>query len=514
MRNDEWASMREADFDAMLKSSVSESPPEDVVSAVSPCKKALNRVLIGIVLSAITLNFWCLDYILPSVGALLSLLGFRALRRENKWFFYCFALTIVSGAYLFCELILNTTILQSAFYASSVETFLSVVGSLLLLLKFYCFWRGICIIQEKAALPAHANSVLALVVWYAVMLILAIFHCESTFVIGIVIIIFAIIVCNIAKLSKELDAVGYAIANTSHKISDRCLVCMILAALTVGCACGYLFGDSYRMDWQTVDAAEHNNVSDIKSNLLDLGFPEAVLNDLGAADIAACNGAVQVKSGVSDHFVYGCSNLPDETYNNLGSHNLQPTATRDLRITNVAVKLSGTENRWMTFQHFRWLNHPRFYGTEAFYIVSPAYRYSKDCSCAGEATGRVLYDDDGGNSYASPYHFLGEQDNAGEVPILDFSEEGGIIAGFSVPRQCQNCRGYIAYPVIAHGKEYTIGNFLKYFHQRSCLQYPAVTAMEFSKDNAWNTFAFSVSANDFLFSYESESIEGYNRHSG
>ncbi|HIR25948.1 MAG TPA: hypothetical protein IAB34_10685, partial [Candidatus Egerieimonas faecigallinarum] len=51
-------------------------------------------VLLGMALGALTLNFWGLDYILPTVGAVLSFLGFRRLRGENLWFTGCYILAI------------------------------------------------------------------------------------------------------------------------------------------------------------------------------------------------------------------------------------------------------------------------------------------------------------------------------------------------------------------------------------------------------------------------------------
>lgn len=43
----------------------------------------MNRILFGMALCAITLNFWCLNYILPAIGTVLLLLGFRTLRRKT-----------------------------------------------------------------------------------------------------------------------------------------------------------------------------------------------------------------------------------------------------------------------------------------------------------------------------------------------------------------------------------------------------------------------------------------------
>ena len=54
--------------------------------AVSPWRKAMVQVLWGLGLTAITFNFLGLNYILPSLGCALMLLGFRTLRGANRHF--------------------------------------------------------------------------------------------------------------------------------------------------------------------------------------------------------------------------------------------------------------------------------------------------------------------------------------------------------------------------------------------------------------------------------------------
>ena len=61
MSNHEWESMNERDFETMLEKSVLDFPPDDVVEDVTPWRKAMSRVLVGMALCAITLNFWCLN---------------------------------------------------------------------------------------------------------------------------------------------------------------------------------------------------------------------------------------------------------------------------------------------------------------------------------------------------------------------------------------------------------------------------------------------------------------------
>ena len=88
----------EKEFDTVLESAVSELPPEDIVAEVTPWKKSIHRVLIGLALSSLTLNFLCLNYILPAIGMILMLLGYRTLKKENGWFRGCFLLTLLRSA--------------------------------------------------------------------------------------------------------------------------------------------------------------------------------------------------------------------------------------------------------------------------------------------------------------------------------------------------------------------------------------------------------------------------------
>lgn len=93
--------MSDTDFESLLENMAPEVPPEDVVARVTPWKQSINRVLAGMALTIIKLNLGCLNYILPAIGTILLLLGFRTLRHENKWFESCFVVSILRTAYFF-----------------------------------------------------------------------------------------------------------------------------------------------------------------------------------------------------------------------------------------------------------------------------------------------------------------------------------------------------------------------------------------------------------------------------
>lgn len=488
-----WETMTDADFEAMLAQSVPDTPPEEIVAEVTPWRRAMNRILFGMALCAVTLNFWCLNYILPAIGTVLLLLGFRTLRRENRWLGSCFAVTVVRAVYFFATLILNTTILQSAVFTPAVTTALTAGNAVLLLALYFCFWRGLLAVQKKAGLPAQTGGALALIVWYALVCVLAAVHYTGWIVPIAMLVGYGCILRSLCRLSGALDEAGYAIAPGPVRVTDRCLVLVIAAMLGIGCTLGYLFGSSYRMGWQPVDASTQTQTAAIRQQLLDLGFPEAVLNDLTPEDIAACDGALRVVAEVEDYPVNDGRNVLWEACNEKNErYYVQDTVfdVKELRLTGVAVQLPGERETWMVFHHFLWTADPGFYGTEALQI-RPAYRsIPEGWSAAGDVTGRVLYDRDG-QTFAAPYAALGARTFTANTVLWGKQTNTDLFAAFSLPRHGEHCRGYVAYSTT----EARDGNILSsgeyYVHQQTWLQYPVVTAMEKRMTSAFgNTGAF------------------------
>ena len=488
-----WETMTDADFEAMLARSVPDVPPEEIVAEVTPWRRAMNRILFGMALCAITLNFLCLNYILPAVGTVLLLLGFRTLRRENRWLGGCFAVTVVRAVYFFATLVLNTTILQSAVFTPAVTTALTAVNAVLLLALYFCFWRGLLAVQKKAGLPAQTGGALALIVWYALICVLAAVQYGGWVVPIAMLIGYGFILRSLCRLSGALDEAGYAIAPGPVRVTDRCLVLVIAAVLGIGCTLGYLFGGSYPMDWQPVDASTQAQTETIRQQLLGLGFPEDVLNDLAPEDIAACDGALRVVTEAEDYPVNDGRNVLWEAYNEKNErYYVQDTVydVKELRLTGVAVQLPGEQETWMVFHHFLWTTDPGFYGTEAIQI-RPAYRsIPEGWAAAGDATGRVLYDR-GGQTFAAPYASLGARTFTANTVLWGEQTNTDLFAAFSLPRHGEHCRGYVAYSTAGAQSGYLLSSWCNYTHQQSLLQYPAVTAMEKRMTSAFgNTGAF------------------------
>lgn len=488
-----WETMTDADFEAMLARSVPDTPPEEIVAEVTPWRRAMNRILFGMALCAITLNFLCLNYILPAIGTVLLLLGFRALRQENRWLGGCFAVTVIRAVYFFATLVLNTTILQSAVFTPAVTTALTAANAVLLLALYVCFWRGLLAVQKKAGLPAQTGGALALIVWYALVCVLAAVHYTGWIVPIAMLVGYGCILRSLCRLSGALDEAGYAIAPGPVRVTDRCLVLVIAAVLGIGCTLGYLFGSSYRMDWQPVDASTQAQTEATRQQLLDLGFPEDVLNDLTPEDIATCDGALRVVTVTEDYPVNDGRTVLWEACNEENErYYVQDTVfdVKELRLTGVAVQLPGAQETWRVYHHFLWTTDPGFCGTEVLQIWPADENMQDGWRFAGDVTGRVLYDRDG-QTFTASYHTLGRQTYTADSVFFGQRTNSDLFAAFSLPRHGEHARGYVAYSAAGAQSGYLLSSWCNYTHQQSLLQYPVVTAMEKRMTSAFgNTGAF------------------------
>lgn len=477
MADQEREPIKQPGFDSMLENSAPELPPNDTVQKVSPWRKAMNRILIGMGLSAITLNFWGLNYILPTIGILLALLGFRTLRGENGWFKGCWIFSSIRTACFLSSMILNTTIFHGTVYDSPASRVLAMIDLALLLLISLFLWKGLRFVQQKAELPAHAGSAIAMLVWYAALCLLAVLQYSGIMIALIMLIAYVLIIRSLFKLSGELDESGYAIQTTAVRAPDWAIITIALVALAVGMVCGYLFFNSYPMEWQSAEGSDEVEAVQIREHLIDLGFPKTILEDLTDEDIKACDEALRVVVNVSDHPANNGRSVVEHNGNT--AHHYTVYDVEELRITGVGVELPGERERWQIFHHFLWTVDPGFYGTEAIQLW-PAYRQGEVWEPAGDVTGRVLYDWDG-QSYAAPYHSLGAETYTSTSILWGEQVSTDVFATFSMPHEGENHRGYLTYSIQKNQGDqdgWMVDAWVNYTHQTSWLQYPAMTAVE------------------------------------
>lgn len=475
-----WDEMDEGTFDALLEESLPDEPPDSIAGGVTPWRTPLRRILVGLALNAVTLQFFGLQYWLPLAGILMELLGFRALRRENKWFCAGWCLVWGQTAARLPVLMVNSTIWNQTLYDLPLFQGGGYVLVLLTLAQVFCLWRGLRAVKEKMELSGGSSGG-ALLVWYGVLFVLAAVSYNGWILSILVLAAFALILRSLWKLSGALDEAGYGIRTAPVRLSDRTLVGLLLGVLAAGLLCGYGFFRCYPMDWQPAQPAAGERVEAVKADLLDLGFPADVLADLTEEEILACEGALRVVSDVHQ-FPFNDGRQVQEVLGTTVRHRTVYDQN-ELRITGVAVELPGEREQWQIFHHFVWTIDPGFWGTEAIQLLD-APRNNEGWS-SGEVTGRLLYEKDG-RTYTAPYYRLGRETYTYDSIFFGSQTSADVWAQFSLPREGENRRGYLTYTAREMRDGWIIDSWLNYTHQRSFFfQYPVRTAMEYRKANSF-----------------------------
>ena len=476
--------------DELVESASTELPSEnDVVREITPCRKAMNRVIIGLALSTFTLNFLYLNYILPTIGIVMMLLGFRYLHRENGGFMACWILSIIRALYIFPWLIINATIWRNVILESEIAMIFTYIHTGVILLIILCMRFGFSSIQKKAGIKQHTGSITALFIWFIALCILGILQYSGWILTIALFIAYVSILRRLYTLPSELDEAGYVIVPASLRISDRAVTIGISLVLALGLAAAYIFFSKYPMQWTPVAAASKDEAQTVKSRLISLGFPDAVISDLTEEDLLDCTDALRV--------------IVDQRDNFIDSRNRTNRATSgdvpELRITHVAVELPGSCETWKIIHHFEWIEDVPFYGTEAIRLW-PTATGDLGWKMEGTYSGQVLFDD-AGRAYASPFYSLGEINYEQDSIFWGNGTANYPFAEFSFPMYKENYRGYVSFCILETKDRYIIDFWIDYVHKQGWFQYPVQTAMEnimgARKESPYNAFGLVQDAIQF-----------------
>ncbi len=469
-----WKDLPEAELDALLESSLSDAPPADVVQAVTPWRQAANRVLLGTALTCVTLNFWWLNYILPLAGVVLSLLGFRALRRENGWFRAAWWLRL-------CRMtLLAVSLAEGAFVGDrdALRHTLSAAAILTELCTMFCLWQALRTVRRRIGLTPAAPAAAALFIWYLALCLLAMVNYTGLVLPLAMLAAYGFILRNLYGISRQTEEAGYAVRSAPVRLSDEFLAAAAVGVCLAGVLCGYLFGARLPMRWAPVQTVLSADSLDVKQRLLELGFPKTVLDDLTHEELLACSGATRVVTDVTELAVdRGREDFTEEN----GVYHYYNVYDEYVRITGVGVQLPGERGRWRVFHHFEYLEGVKFRGTECAQLW-PAYRMNDGWSSGGAVTGRLLYDD--GVTFAAPYVSLGSETYTSSSIFFGASTQNAVFAEFSMPNRGSRHRGYLTYEILENREGFIVDAWINLTHQWGRAQYPVRTAKQSRMENA------------------------------
>lgn len=270
-------------FDALLTEGADALPP---APDVSPWRSAMGCIVWGIALKTLTLQILYLDDILPTLGCILLVLGFRTLRQENGALRWAYGLSIATAV------VRSACAVLQALPVDVGLTFGYVDGALMLGMLI-ALWRGMIGVSRAAgAEKPSAPAAGALAAFYAVLIPLAFIGLEGWLLVLPVLAVYLVILRNLVKLFRSLENTGYAIHAAPVRLPMAAVLWGYLGLTLAAVVLAMLLGQRYPMDWQPRADAPQDET--IRAELLALGMPRRVLDDLTAEEVAAMSGAKAV----------------------------------------------------------------------------------------------------------------------------------------------------------------------------------------------------------------------------
>ena len=267
-------------FDALLTEGADALPP---APDVSPWRGAMSCIVWGIALKTLTLQLLYLDDILPTLGCILLVLGFRTLRQENGALRWAYGLSIAAA-------VMRSAAMVLAALPVDVGRTFGYADSALMLGMLIALWRGMTGVSRAAgAEKPSAPAAGALAAFYAGLILLAFIGLEGWLLVLPVLAVYLVILRNLVKLFRSLENTGYAIHAAPVHLPAAAVLWGYLGLTLAAVVLAMLLGQRYPMDWQVRDDAPQDAA--IRAELLELGFPQDVLDDLTAEEVARMSGA-------------------------------------------------------------------------------------------------------------------------------------------------------------------------------------------------------------------------------
>lgn len=366
------------------------------VERIDTWRRPVAFIAWGVLLTTVILNFLYLDRLLPPVGAVLTVLGFRALRRENGGFRAAWVLSLLRLALMFAVRALRT----APFF--SVDAF-TAPSLLLQAAQLAAFRVGMGQVFARTGAPGRLGAVNWLLVFNILLAVGALMEWGSLGFFGILLLAgYIAVIVAVSRLHACLGDTGYALRNAPVRLSDGAFAAISLAGLLIAALCGAALGLSLSMPEEEIFTAPDDPMTEaVPSQIARILTPE----DAALIDSAG-NIQVSWQDGVGMNAVTG------------------------LEACDLAGELP--DGRVFILQYFRWLEGGPKWG-DALYLTQ-----SEDLTRTGEPTGRLVYRR-GGQSYTAPF--------------ADLTAETRTLGGFFGLRSQALIRGNVFLPLTAEDAE-------------------------------------------------------------
>ena len=411
----------------MGNQSIEENDAEDlnkekhlVNNSSSAWNQTYKILILGFFLCLFTINISYWQYILPSIGVLLLLLGMRRLSNTNRWFYAGYLCTVLNTVKWYINLFI---IAAWGEQKGLSETGLMVFGVMLQIgLVFFLY---LAVRQElgKYTDINKSNIILGLIIFYIFVIFLNQMEGNHPILILVFILLVPIfILSRMEKLFSEMGKSGFEPRNLSSRINSKVLFCILLLgmSLEVTATCVFVHYD-FTKGTEVSDVISSSKKSKIKK-LTDLGVPESIAKDLKVSDIEYLIDADR------------CVRTSD----------VISVQNREVKVTDIFFHMKNQKTYALTY--FHWLSNSKIFFEDAFdiemvYTLRPI-------------AGNILYSRKQ-KEYTKKFTVLRNMtDNEYTNNVFGMQETFTkyIYTMFSFPWNSENQRGYIIFNLAAGDK--------------------------------------------------------------
>ena len=296
------------EFDRLLYEGSVQLPPElSKLTPPRPWKKPVRLICWGLALITITLNFLGLNIILPAAGSALLWLGLAPLRRENGAFRFAYACAALYAMLRLTVILLQATPLDhwlAGLIGGEWNTttgpvplynaLWTVLLQLVLVFTVGGLWRGLKGVFRQARQKPRTAAAGGLVILEALLIPMALIGLEGWLLVGPLLILWVCLILSLRRMGKSLDQAGYVLKPAPLGVSGGLALALWLGLyLLIIAALPLLFS---RLP-AGVQTPVYGTASDspLRSELLELGFPEDILGRLDDSELARFEGAYGLK---------------------------------------------------------------------------------------------------------------------------------------------------------------------------------------------------------------------------
>ncbi len=471
--------MTERNFEHFLYEEASQLPPAPLPK---PWSGPLRRICWGIALNTITLNFLGLNYLLPSIGMVLLWLGFRSLRQENGWFRFAFVLSTLLTLWQLASCVLYATPL-SAWMTDNVYAIAAIhaIPNLLLYLALWQGLRGVFLAQNRTPKTGAAG---ALLVYEIFMTALSFIGVSGWIIVLPIMILWILLIRSVYRINRSLDDAGYGLHLAPAQVNDRRAALLWLGISAVALVSCLLCCQRIPME---ATAVEHTPTTQtqLRTALVELGFPEEALTDLTDDEVAELKNAVAVTDAKQSHLL---GNDQEDLYH-FKNHFIQ-------------VQMPNGVLRY--YYWFAWTESPKHRLMEGLEITPSHHMGTLTVPLSSIVSGRLLWNHDG-RTWQSRLTSSSLGGYTQNNIFFGSSSYQAFTINFSLPKEGENFRGYVTWWAHATrpGLTTNYNANVRYIHQESRFNYPWHTPTQYQQNvNNLADDRFPTKEHLVLFTYD------------